>query len=95
MDNMPPNPEEKQNTTTRKKKKKKAYALSLTFLLIFLNKNKSSSPQVKNNLTSKFSCMTGREKSEVQHAFTTSADLVYFVIQTGIQKSNLNKTRLS
>lgn len=35
------------------------------------------------------------EKSEIQHAFTTSVDLVYFVGQTGIQKSNLNKTRLT
>lgn len=40
-------------------KKRKAYALSLTYLPIFffLNKNKSSSPQVKHNLTSKFSGM--------------------------------------
>lgn len=70
--------------------------MSLTFLPIFffLNKNESSSPQVKHNLTSKFSG-TWSEKSEIQHAFTTSIDLAYFVIQTGIQKSNLNKTRLT
>lgn len=45
-------------------------------------------------MTSKSSSRTG-EKSERQHAFTTSTDLVYSVIQTGIQKSNLNKTRLT
>lgn len=80
------------NPTTKKRKR----LMSLTFLPIFffLNKNESSSPQVKHNLTSKFSG-TWSEKSEIQHAFTTSIDLAYFVIQTGIQKSNLNKTRLT
>lgn len=53
---------QKNSTTVKKKKEKKAYALSLTFLsFFFLNKNKSSSPQVKHNLTSKFSGMMGRE----------------------------------
>lgn len=76
------------------KKKKKAYVPYIFAYFFFLNKNESSSPQVKHNLTSKFSG-TWSEKSEIQHAFTTSIDLAYFVIQTGIQKSNLNKTRLT
>lgn len=64
MDNMPSVPEEKAKKfhNSKKKKEKKAYALSLTFLpFFFLNKNKSSSPQVKHNLTSEFSGMMGRE----------------------------------
>ena len=84
----------KKKERKRKKRKRKAYALSLTYFPISLKtKNKSSSPQVKHNLTSKFSSTKGRE--EWNTAFTSSADLVYFVIQTGIRKSNLNKTRLN
>lgn len=65
-------------------------------ICLFLKKakNKSSSPQAKHNLTSKFSGLEGGER-EIRHAFTRSTVLVYFVIQTGIQKSNLNKTRLT
>ena len=104
VDNMPSDPKEKAKVPLQKKKKRKkrkkkkrkrkAYALSLTYFPISLKtKNKSSSPQVKHNLTSKFSSTKGRE--EWNTAFTSSADLVYFVIQTGIRKSNLNKTRLN
>lgn len=80
----------------KKKRKRKAYARSLTYLPTFLKtKNKSSSPQVEHNLTSKSSSPRWGVKSKNTACIYNSADLVYFVIQTGIQKSNLNKTRLN
>jgi hypothetical protein len=60
-----------------RERERKALHHPLTFLLFFFkNKNKSSSPRVKCNLTSKLVTQWG-EKSEIQHACTASADLVY------------------
>lgn len=74
---------EREQKTTMEKLNESLMHFSLhvcVFFFFFLKKqNKSSSPQVKHNLTSKFSDMRGRRR-EAQHAFTASLDLVYCVI---------------
>lgn len=94
---MPPNPTEKAKIplqTKKGKEKERLMHCPLPICLFF--KTKTSPVHHKLSTTWQASLAAWwEEKSEIQHAFTTSVDLVYFVGQTGIQKSNLNKTRLT
>lgn len=96
-DNMPSVPEEKAKKFHYNKKREKGLC-TVPYIFTFLkkkkNKNKSSSPQVKHNLTSEFSGMKGREQWNRACIYNRNCSSL-FVIQTGIQKSNLNKTRLT
>lgn len=65
---------------------------------LFFKKRKNKTSPVHHKLSTTWQAGLAAwwgENSETEHAFTTGTVLVYFVIQTGIQKSNLNKTRLT
>lgn len=94
---MPPTPTEKAKISLQTKKgKEKERLMHCPLPICLFFKTKTSPVHHKLSTTWQASLAAWwEEKSEIQHAFTTSVDLVYFVGQTGIQKSNLNKTRLT
>lgn len=80
------------------KKRKKSLCTVPYIFAFFLKKEKTKTSPVHHKLSTTWQAGLAAwwgENSETEHAFTTGTVLVYFVIQTGIQKSNLNKTRLT
>lgn len=97
-DNMPSVPEAKAKKFHYNKKREKSLCTVPYIFAFFLKKEKTKTSPVHHKLSTTWQAGLAAwwgENSETEHAFTTGTVLVYFVIQTGIQKSNLNKTRLT